>query len=338
MIAYTLRRIGLAGIVSLGVVLLTFAIARIVPGDPAAAWAGPRSTPEQRDRIREELGLDAPIPEQFVTYIWGVLRGDWGISVRTHRPVLEDLATLLPNTFQLVLAGLVLGLVLGVPAGLLAAHWHNRLPDFGLRFGGLIGAAMPVFWLALLLQLFFSSNLGWLPVAGIYDRTVEGANPLSPVTGIPLLDALLTGNWPMFASTFEHLILPAIVVAAYPFAIVTRMVRANVLDTLGESHIQLTRALGFSERAVLSRFALRSAWNPVLQVSALIFGSSLVNTFLVESVFNYPGIGNYAAEAAKVLDVPAIVGVTLLVALCYLAANLAVDLLQAALDPRIRLK
>ncbi|MDS1269557.1 ABC transporter permease [Lipingzhangella sp. LS1_29] len=338
MIAYTLRRIGLAGFVSLGVVLLTFAIGRIVPGDPAGAWAGPRAGPEQRERIREELGLDAPVPEQFVTYIWGVLRGDWGVSVRTHRPVLEDLSILLPNTFQLVFAGLFLGVLLGVPAGLLAAHCHNRLPDFGIRLGGLLGAAMPVFWLALMLQLLFSSNLGWLPINGIYDRSVENAYPLSEVTGAPVVDSLITGNWPMFLSSLEHLILPAIVVAAYPFAIVTRIVRANVLDTLGEGHIQLTRALGFSESAVLGRFALRSAWNPVLQVSALIFGSSLVNTFLVESVFTYPGLGNYAAAAAKVQDIPAIVGVTLLVALCYLAANLAVDLLHAALDPRIRLR
>ncbi|GAB3205446.1 ABC transporter permease [Marinactinospora thermotolerans] len=338
MIAYTARRLGLSALVAFGVVVLTFVIARVVPGDPAAGWAGPRASQAERDRVRAELGLDDPLHTQIVNYVAGVLRGDWGISVRTHRPVLDDLSTLLPSTLQLVLAGLLIGLLVGIPAGLLAARWQGRLPDVVVRVGAVISGSMPVFWLALLIQMFFATRLGLLPVAGMYDQAVLAEHPLTRITGLSLVDALLTGNWAMAASVFDHLLLPALAVAAYPVAVIARLVRASVLDTLGETHVQMVRALGFRERSVLGRFALRLSWNPVLQTVALIFGSSLVNTFLVEAVFNYPGLGGYAAASATVLDVPAIVGVTLLVALLYIAANLIVDLLHAALDPRIRLR
>ncbi|GLU50321.1 ABC transporter permease [Nocardiopsis ansamitocini] len=338
MLSYAARRIGLSALVAFGVVVLTFVIARVVPGDPAAGWAGPRAGPAERDRVRAELGLDLPLPQQIGGYLGGVLRGDWGISVRTHRPVLDDLLALLPNTLQLVLAGLLIGLLVGVPAGLVAARWAHRSPDLLVRTGAVLGGSVPVFWLALLMQMFFATRMGLLPVAGSYDPAVLAANPLVRITGMPLLDALLTGNLPMAASVFDHLVLPALVVAAYPVAVITRLVRAGVLDTLGETHVQMTRALGFPERTVLARFALRPNWNPVLQTCALIFGYSLVNSFLVEAIFAYPGLGGYAAASADVVDLPAIVGVTLLVALLYIAANLLVDLLQAALDPRMGLR
>jgi peptide/nickel transport system permease protein len=335
MLGFIARRLGLSVFVALGVVLLTFVIARVVPGDPAGAWAGPRASPAERERVRERFGLDDPLIEQFAFYVLGVLRGDWGVSLRTRHPVLDDLAGVLPHSLQLVGAALLLSLVLGVPAGLLAAAFHNRLPDVVVRLGGLLGAAMPPFWAALLLQMLFAGRLGWLPVAGVYDRATSQAHPLTSVTGMPALDALLTGNGPMLASSLTHLLLPAVVVAGLPFALISRMVRAAALEALGEPYIEMARALGFSRRQVLLRFVLRSAWGPVLQVSALIFGLSLVGTFLVEAVFNYPGLGDYLSEAVPALDVPAIVGVTLLVGLCYIAANLAADCLQAALDPRI---
>lgn len=334
---YTARRTGLAILVALGVVVLTYLMARVVPGDPAGVWAGPHASAAERARVRAELGLDRPVHEQIVSYVAGVWRGDWGVSVHTHRPVRDDLFGLLPGTLQLVLAGLFIGLLVGVPAGLAAARWHGRFPDALVRTGALLSASMPVFWLALLLQMFFAGRLGLLPLAGSYDRTVLAAHPVTGVTGLPLLDAVLTGNGAAAASLLSHLILPALVVAGYPAAVAARLVRAGVLDALGEPHIQMVRSLGFPERAVLGRFALRLAWNPVLQLSALVFGYSLVNTFLVEAVFDCPGLGLYAVDAVKSLDAPAVVGVTLLVALLYLAANLAVDLAQAALDPRIRL-
>ncbi|MER6694805.1 ABC transporter permease [Streptomyces minutiscleroticus] len=336
-VSYVARRTGLSALVALGVVVLTYLIARVVPGDPAGVWAGPRASAAQRARVRAELGLDRPVHEQIVSYVAGVWRGDWGVSVHTHRPVRSDLFGLLPATLQLVLAGLALGLAVGVPAGLVAARWHGRWPDALVRTGALLSASMPVFWLALLLQTVFASRLGLLPIAGGYDRTVLAAHPVTGVTGLPLLDAVLTGNRAAAASYARHLVLPALVVATYPAAVAARLVRAGVLDALGEGHIQMARSLGFPERAVLGRFALRLVWNPVLQLGALVFGYSLVNTFLVEAVFDCPGLGLYAVDSVRSLDAPAVVGVTLLVALVYLAANLAVDLAQAVLDPRIRL-
>ncbi|MFI6878896.1 ABC transporter permease [Streptomyces sp. NPDC050400] len=338
MIRYAARRSVLSALVAFGVVVLTYLIARVVPSDPAGVWAGPRASAVERARVRAELGLDRPVAEQIVSYLTGVSRGDWGLSVLTHRPVLTDLLTRLPNTLQLVLAGMVIGLAVGIPAGLLAARWHGRTVDRLVRSGALLSAAIPTFWLALLLQTLIASRLDLLPIAGSYDRAVMGAHPVTTVTGLPLLDAVLTGNGVAATDLLDHLLLPALVVASYPAAVLARMVRASILDAVGEPHIQMVRALGFPERVVLGRFALRLAWNPVLQLTALIFGYSLVNTFLVEAVFDYPGLGRYAADAVQSLDVPAVVGVTLLVALLYLAANLAVDLAQAALDPRVALR
>ncbi|MEU6113415.1 ABC transporter permease [Streptomyces sp. NPDC047117] len=337
-VRYAARRAALSALVATGVVVLTYLIARVVPSDPAGVWAGPRASAAERVRIRAELGLDRPVAEQIVSYVAGVLRGDWGLSVLTHRPVLTDLLTLLPNTLQVVLAGLVIGLAVGLPAGLAAVRWHGRTPDTVVRSGALLSASIPTFWLALLLQTILASRLGLLPIAGSHDRVVLAAHPVTTVTGLPLLDAVLTGNGAAAADLSAHLVLPALVVASYPAAVVARMVRASLLDAVGEPHIQMVRSLGFPERAVLGRFALRLAWNPVLQLLALIFGYSLVNTFLVEAVFDYPGLGRYAADGVQSLDAPAVVGVTLLVALLYLGANLAVDLAQAALDPRITLR
>ncbi|GAA0462551.1 ABC transporter permease [Streptomyces olivaceiscleroticus] len=338
MLHYAARRSVLAVLVAAGVVVLTYLIAWVIPSDPAGVWAGPRASAAERARVRAQLGVDRPVAEQIVRYVAGVLRGDWGLSVRTHRPVLTDLLTLLPNTLQMVLAGLAIGVVVGVPAGLAAVRWHGRAPDVLVRTGALLSASIPTFWLALLLQTLFASRLGLLPIAGSHDRAVLAAHPVTTVTGLPLLDAVLTGNGTAAADLFDHLLLPALVVASYPAAVIARMVRASLLDAVGEPHIQMVRSLGFPERAVLGRFALRLAWNPVLQLLALIFGYSLVSTFLVEAVFDYPGLGRYAADAVSSLDVPAVVGVTLLVALLYLAANLAVDLAQAALDPRVTLR
>ena len=197
---------------------------------------------------------------------------------------------------------------------------------------------MPVFWLALILQLVFAQRLRLLPVAGQYDPNLVFTHPLTARTQMPVLDSLISGNWAMLGSTLEHLILPALVVAAYPAGVIARMTRAQLLDTLGETHVQLVRSLGFPERTVFGTFAMRLAWNPVASVLALVFAYSLVNTFLVESIFDWPGLGSYAAASVSTLDTPAIVGVTLFVAVIYVVANLVVDLVQVALDPRIRLR
>jgi peptide/nickel transport system permease protein len=332
------QRLALGVLVVAGVVVLTFLIARVIPGDPAVTYAGPRASQAQLERTRRQLGLDKPVIVQLGDYLEGIATGDWGTSYRTKRPVLDDLRTALPASIELVTAGLILALVVGLPLGLVSARYHGGVPDILVRIASVIGVSMPVFWAALILQLVFAQRLGWLPSAGQYDPNLYYTSPLTSYLQMPVVDALVTGNLPVLRSAISHLVLPAAVVALYPAGLVARMVRASVLDTLGESHIRMVRSLGFGDRAIYGRWALRPAMNPVVQVTALVFAYSLANTFLVEAVFDWPGLGSYAANSLQSLDTPAVVGVTLIVAIVYVALNLIVDIAQAAIDPRIRLR
>jgi peptide/nickel transport system permease protein len=332
------RRTALGLLVVAGVVALTFVIARVIPGDPASSWIGPHASAAQLQAARHMLGLDQPLPVQIWRYFRGVVTGNWGVSIHTHQPVLTDIATRAPASLELVGAALVLALLFGVPAGLLAARWRGNAPDGFVRVGAVFGVSMPSFWFALILQLIFFQRLHLLPVSGEYDPALDTTHPLDVHTHMPVIDSLVTGNWTVLRSSLTHLILPAIVVGAYAGGVIARMVRASVLDTLGEDHVRMVRALGFPERTVFARYALKPALNPVISVTALVFAYSLANTFLVESIFDWGGLGSYAADAIESLDTPAIVGVTLFIALAYVAANLVVDLLQAVFDPRIRLQ
>ena len=338
MIVYVARRVALAVLVVAGVIVLTFVIAHLVPGDPAATWAGPHASAAQVAAARRYLGLDRPAAVQLLGYFGGILAGNWGLSIHTHRPVLSDLAAVAPASLELVTVALIIALVVAVPLGLVSARWPGRASDQAIRAGSILGVSMPIFWLALILQLVFAQRLRLLPVAGEFSPGLLFTHPLTRVTGFGLIDAPLTGNWPMFGSILGHMLLPAVVIAAYPAGLLTRMVRAQVLDTVGDAHIQMVRALGFGERAVFGRFAVKLAWNPVAAAVALVFAYSLVNTFLVEAIFDWPGLGSYATASITSLDTPAILGVTLFIALVYVAANLAVDIFQAAIDPRIRLR
>lgn len=335
MTRYLVRRIALAILVVVGVVVLTFVIARVVPGDPAASWAGPHASKEEIDRVRHDLGLDRPLPSQIVTYFGGVLRGDWGTSIHTHQPVLSDLMTRAPSSIELVVVSLALALLIAIPLGLVSARWSGRFPDGAIRVGAVLSVSMPAFWLALILQLLFFQRWHLLPVAGQYDPNLDYTHPLVQYTRMPVVDALITGNWVVLRSALSHLVLPALVIASYPLGVITRMVRASELDILGEDHVRAVRAIGFRERSVLGRFALKPALVPVVSVVALVFAYSLVNTFLVESIFDWSGLGSYAADSISSLDTPAIVGVTLFIAIVYVVANLVVDLVQAWIDPRI---
>ncbi|QYC44315.1 Dipeptide transport system permease protein DppB [Nonomuraea coxensis DSM 45129] len=330
------RRLGQALLVVAGVVVLTFTVTRLVPGDPAVAYAGPKATPEQLAEVRERFGLDDPLPAQLVAYVRDLLAGDWGTSLRTRQPVRDDLYLAFPASLELVGAALALAIAVGVPAGVLAARHNRRLPDLGVRFTSMLAVSVPVFWLALTLQLVFASHLGWFPIAGEYDSSLDTTSPLTLWTNITAVDALITGNWPILTSTLQHLALPALVVAAYPAGVIAQMTRAALMEEAGQDHARMERALGFGETAVLTRFALRPSLAPVLSIVALVFAYSIVNGFLVEAVFNWPGLGRYAAESIKARDTPAIAGVTLLVALVYTLANLVVDLLQGVVDPRVR--
>ena len=228
--------------------------------------------------------------------------------------MLSNIATAAPASLELVIAALIIALAVGVPAGLVSARRPGRPADQAIRAGSILGVSMPIFWMALILQLVFAQRLHVLPVAGEYSPNLLFTNPLTKVTGFPVLDALFTGNWPMLGSTLSHLILPAVVVAAYPAGLIARMVRAQILDTVGETHVQMARALGLPERDIFGRYLMKLAWSPVSAAIALVFGYSLVNTFLVESIFDWPGLGSYAVASIGTLDTPAILGVTLFVA------------------------
>ncbi|MFD1536753.1 ABC transporter permease [Nonomuraea guangzhouensis] len=333
---YLVRRLGQALLVVAGVIVLTFAVMRLVPGDPAVAFAGPKATPEELAAARLRFGLDDAIPVQLWNYVRDLVTGDWGTSLRTRQPVRDDLLLAFPASLELVGTALLIAIAVGIPVGVLAARYKTKFPDFGVRITSMLAVSVPVFWLGLAMQTVFASNLGWFPIAGEYDGTLDTTSPLTLWTNITLVDALITGNWPILTSTLEHLVLPALVVAAYPTGVIAQMTRAALIEESGQDHARLERALGFGETSILTRFALRPALNPVLSLIALVFAYAIVNGFLVEAVFNWPGLGRYAVQSISSRDTPAIAGVTLLVAMVYVLANLIVDLLQGVVDPRAR--
>lgn len=337
MVRFFIRRLSLSVLVVAGVILLTFVLATVVPGDPALTWAGPQASQVDIAAARVQLGLDRPLPVRIVKYFEGILTGDWGVSSSTHQPVLHDIVQRLPASLELAVAAVLLAIIIGVPAGVTAARFHRRLPDGILRVGAIVAVSVPVFWLGLILQLVLFQHFRLLPVAGIYDNDLNYTHPLTLITHVPIVDALLTGNWPVLSSSATHLVMPAIALSAWPIGVIMRMTRASVLEVSRESYVLMARALGFPERTIYLRFALRAAWLPVVQALGLIFAGALVYTFLVESVFNWPGLGSYAASAVATLDTAAVVGLALFIGIVYVFTNLAVDLVQAALDPRIKL-
>ncbi|WP_454049818.1 ABC transporter permease [Cellulomonas sp. Marseille-Q8402] len=337
---HLVRRLAQSAVVVLGVVVVSFLVARAVPGDAAVSATGARASASELAAARERLGLDQPLPVQLFRYLGDLVRGDLGTSLHTRQPVASDLGSALPASLELVGAAMLLAVLLGIPLGVLAARYRGGSRaggvDVSVRVGSVLAVSAPVFLLALVLQLVFATRLGWFPTAGEYTRSLDTTSPLSVWTDITVVDALITGNWAMLGSVLHHLVLPALALAAYPTGVIAQMTRAALLEEAAQDHARMERALGFGRLAVLVRFSLRAASAPVLQLIALVFAYALVNSFLVESIFNWPGLGSYTATAISSVDTPAIAGVTLTVALVYVVLNLAVDLAQTALDPRVR--
>ncbi|GAA2252325.1 ABC transporter permease [Actinomadura sp. NPDC048955] len=338
MTRYLLRRLAQAAFVVAGVVVLTFVVMRLVPGDPAVTYAGPRASAAELARTRAELGLDDTLPVQLWDYLSSLVQGDWGISLHTRQDVLGDISTAFPASLELVGTGVIIAVLVGIPLGVLAARFRGRPADGSIRITSMAGVSVPVFLLALFAQNVFATKLGWLPVAGEYDPSLDGTSPLHLYTNITAVDALITGNWPILGSTLAHLALPAAAIAAYPTGVVAQMTRAALIEESTQNHARLERALGFTRWQVLTRFSLRPALSPVLALLALVFAFSLVNAFLVEAIFNWPGLGRYAADSIRSSDAPAIAGVTIAIAFTYVVVNLLVDLAQAAIDPRVRIR
>jgi len=333
--SFIVRRLASGILVIIGVSILTFMLTVIVPSDPAARWVGARANAEQLAKAREQLGLDQPVHIRYLRYVSGVIHGDLGTSIRTRQPVMRDLKTYIPATAELVLAGMLIALLVGLPLGIWSAIRKDSWIDHLCRATAVFGVSLPTFWLAMNLQVLFFRWLGWLPLGGRLSGFVEVAGMAPNITGFLLVDSLLTMNGTVFFDALKHLALPAITLAAYPIGLVAKQLRSSLLEVFNEDYVLVARAYGLPQRLVTYGYALRNALGPTITVFALCMGYSLVNTFLIEAVFNWPGLGNYTAMAVTTGDYPAIMGVTLFVAVVYVLLNMIVDVL-IALDPRVR--
>ncbi|HYE41608.1 MAG TPA: ABC transporter permease subunit [Ramlibacter sp.] len=333
MLRFILTRASLVIPTFLGVTFLSFLLIRLVPGDPIEVRVGERGIPPERlAQLRHEMGLDQPMWKQFADYIGNVLSGDLGTSIVTQNPVLNEFFTLFPATVELGLAAIVFAVLVGLPAGIVAAVKRGSWFDHGVMGLSLTGYSMPIFWWGLLLILFFSVQLGWTPVSGRLDLLYY----VEPVTGFMLVDTWLSGEKGAFASALRHLVLPAIVLGTIPLAVIARMTRSAMLEVLGEDYIRTGRAKGLSEGRVIGLHALRNALIPVVTVIGLQVGTLLGGAILTETIFSWPGVGKWLVESINRRDYPALQGGVLLIATTVMTVNLLVDLLYGVLNPRIR--
>nr|WP_315470401.1 ABC transporter permease [uncultured Sphingorhabdus sp.] len=327
------RRMAMLVLVMLGVSIVTFFVARVIPGDPALLIAGPRATPEMLAGIRADLGLDQPLIVQYVGYMRDLLQGDLGASIMTGKSVGPELFRYMPATLELMLMALFLTVAIAVPLGVLTALKRDRWPDTAGRGFAMIGISMPTFWVGLLLVLVFYGWLGLLPGSGRLD-TGLAAPPF--VTGLYLLDGLIDGNMLVVKSAFNHLLLPSAALALASIGIVVRMIRASMIEVMNEDYIRTMRAFGLSRRTIISKHALPNALLPFVTVLGLELATLLFGSVIVESVFAWPGVGSYVLSAILNLDFPIIMGFTILASIVYVFANLMVDLAYLVLDPRMR--
>jgi peptide/nickel transport system permease protein len=333
MASYLLKRLAYVLLVGLGITFVTFFVSQVIPIDPAVAALGENAREEQIREFRERYGLDRPLLVQYGLYLKRLFQLDLGRSLRTGRPVAEDLREFFPATLELALSAFLVAVFLGLPAGVWAALRQNRPPDLLVRLFALLLGSTPVFFLAILLLDLLHRRLGLLPGPGRLDPFLL---PPPRVTGMVSLDALLAGEWAAFRDALAHLVLPAFVLGSASAALLARMVRAAMLEVLSQDYVRTAWAKGLSEGQVVFRHALKNAALPVLTLLGGLLGGLLSGAVLTETIFSWPGLGRYVTQSATSLDFPAVMGVTLLVGVVYSLLNLLVDLLYALLDPRIR--
>jgi peptide/nickel transport system permease protein len=317
----------------LGLAALTFIITNVAPGDPARLVAGPDATNDMVETIRREYGLDRPLIEQFLIYMGDLLTGDLGRSIVSTRSVMEELARYVPATLELVLVAMTLGILIGVPFGMLSAVYKDRFIDQVTRILSISGVALPAFWFGILLQLFFAVRLELLPVSGRLPLTALAPEP---ITHLLLIDTLLRGDFETFREALSHIILPAIVLSFPCLASILRVNRAEMIEVLQSDYIVAARAHGIDSRRIVMLYALKNALLPTIAMIGLRFGWMLGSTVLVETVFDWPGIGLYAVSSALASDFKPVVGVTLVIGFFFMITNMLVDLAYAWIDPRLR--
>ena len=329
---FILRRLIFMIVVLVGMSVITFSLTHLVPGNPARLLAGQHASEEEVHAVAVLYGLDRSVPTQFWIYMNGLLHGDFGMSLTNRRPVMEDLRQFLPASIELTLAAVLIVVVIGLPVGLVAGVRRGKPSDHILRFLTVGGVSMPIFWFGIILQIVFYKQLQVLPIGGRLG--ILDTEP-TQVTGFYLIDTLLDGDLSTFGSALVHLILPAATLAAGSLAVVTRMMRASVIEVLDADYVRTARAKGLYRAVVLRRHVFRNALIPTTTVLGLQIGALLAGNVLTEVVFNWPGIGLYAVNGIKNLDYPAIMGVTLLISVIYVFVNLLVDIAYVVLDPRI---
>ena len=331
-LGFVLRRCALAVPSLVGLLIITFVMIRAVPSDPAAVMAGDAATPEQIASIRHQFGLDLPVWEQFLVFAGKAVRLDFGESAFSHRAVALDIAQRLPATLELTFAAMTLSICLGVPLGVFAALRHNQWPDFLLRIVSVLGVAVAAFWVAIMLQLFFSMQLGWLPLRG---ELSDGIAPPDRVTGFLLIDSVLTGRFDALRDGLAHLVLPAATLALGGMASIVRFTRAGVLDTLQQEYVTYERAMGYRRTRLIWRYVLRNSVTATITQIGLLFGGLIAGGVVVEAIFDWPGIGSYTVNAILTGDHQVMLAITLLIGVVYAVVNILTDLVHGLVDPRL---
>jgi peptide/nickel transport system permease protein len=336
LVRFVARRLAALLLLLVGITAVTFLLTQLVPSNAVATNLGEQAAadPAAVAAFKHHYGLDKPLPQRYLLYLDHVVHGDLGQSSLTHAAVTHDLGQFIPATAELAIYSVMFAAIVGVFFGIVAALRRNRPADHVLRVGSLAGISMPTFWIALVALYVGFYKLNWFPGAGRLD---PGVDPPKSITGLYTVDALLQGDLGLFGTAFHHLMLPALVLAAFNVSLLTRFTRSAVLEVLGADYIRSARAKGLPNRIVVVRYILRAALPSVITVLGLVFANVLTGAVLVEKIFSWPGIGQYAYEAAVNLDVPAIAGVSMFVAVVYVTVNFVVDVLYAVIDPRIRL-
>jgi dipeptide transport system permease protein len=333
MLGFILKRIGILIPTFLGVSFIAFLFIRLLPGDPILLLAGERSIPPDRyQELLQRFGFDQPVWRQYLSYLGNLAQGDLGISFSTKKPVLTEFLTLFPATLELSICAILIAIVVGIPAGVIAAVRRGTTLDHGLMTTALVGYSMPIFWWAILLIIVFSGWLGWTPVSGRLGLVYF----VKPVTGFMLIDTLFWGPAGSFRSALSHLILPSIVLATIPLAVIARQTRSAMLEVLGEDYVRTARAKGLSPARVVGLHALRNALIPVVTTIGLQVGVLMTGAILTETIFSWPGIGKWMVDSIFRRDYQAVQGGLLLIALIVMLVNLVVDVLYGLINPRIR--
>ncbi len=328
------RELSTVAITMFGLLLVTFLIARVIPIDPVLAVVGDNARPDVYEKARIELGLDKPLWQQFTIYVTKVFTGDLGKSVLTSNPVIADIKRVFPATLELATLGTLIGIMLGIPLGVLAAVYQGHWPDQVARFIGLLGYSIPIFWLGLMGLLLFYAKLGW--VNGPGRISIAYQDFVTPVTGVILLDAAMQGEWDAFRNGLSHLILPSAVLGLFSLAYISRMTRSFMITELQQQYVIASRVKGMSEARVIWRHALRNAFVPLITVIALSYANLLEGSVLTETIFAWPGLGRYITNSLLNADMNAVLGGTLVVGSVFIGINLLSDILSRLVDPRTR--